>query len=708
MSIRLMTVAIRQEQDVVTARQRARQIAALLGFESQDQARIATAVSEIARNAFRYAAGGEVEFSVEGERAPQLLAIEVRDKGRGIAELESILAGRYRSETGMGLGITGARRLMDRCLIRSTSRGTSVLMQKVLPDGVPLVQAGTVARLTKELVSATPSTPLDEVLQQNRELIRTMDELRERQDEVLRINRELEDTNRGVVALYAELEERADFLRRADEMKSRFLSNMSHEFRTPLNSIRALTRLLLERSDGPLTGEQEVQLQFVAKATEQLSELVEDLLDLAKIEAGKLEVHPAEFSVPDLFSALRGMLRPLLVSDKVALRFDVDEDLPALYTDENKISQILRNFISNAIKFTERGEIRTAVDLEPGGEHVVFSVADTGIGIPEEEHERIFEEFTQVRNPLQTRVRGTGLGLPLCRRLATLLGGTIWLKSRLGEGSTFFLRLPLQYVKPPEHVPARRVESEQVRIPVLVVEDRPEGQLVYEKFLRGTAYVPIQARTLRQAKDAFARDKPAAVVLDIMLGNESSWRWLGDLKGAPESSGVPVIVASDVDDPAKGYALGADLYLPKPVERGTLLDALDRLTRARILIIDDDPAARYAIRKLCDPGPYHVVEAADAREGLKAASTTRPELIVLDLNLPDLRGEEVLRRLHDDAGTQSIPVIVATSEDITDEKRERLGAGGAAAVFAKKDLDRDAFTRVLASVLPNPSPATPS
>jgi signal transduction histidine kinase len=305
MSIRLMTVAIRQEQDVVTARQRARQIAALLGFESQDQARIATAVSEIARNAFRYAAGGEVDFAVEGERAPQLLSIDVRDKGRGIAELESILAGRYRSETGMGLGIIGARRLMDRCLIRSSPRGTSVLMHKVLPDSAPLVQADTVARLTRELVSATPSTPLDEVRQQNRELIRAMDELRERQDEVLRINRELEDTNRGVVALYAELEERADFLRRADEMKSRFLSNMSHEFRTPLNSIRALTRLLLERSDGPLSGEQEVQLQFVAKATEQLSELVEDLLDLAKIEAGKVDVRPVEFSVGELFSALQ-------------------------------------------------------------------------------------------------------------------------------------------------------------------------------------------------------------------------------------------------------------------------------------------------------------------------------------------------------------------------------------------------------------------
>ena len=410
--MRLMTVAVHHEQEVVGARQRARQLSALLGFEAQDQARIATAVSEIVRNAFRYAGGGEVEFSIEGERAPQLLAIHVSDQGRGIAELDSILAGRYRSATGMGLGISGARRLMDHFSIHSGASGTGVLMKKVLPDGAPFVGREQVARIARELTTAAPSTALDEVLQQNRELIRTLAELRERQDEVLSVNRELEDTNRGVVALYAELEERADFLRRADETKSRFLSNMSHEFRTPLNSIRALTRLLLERSDGPVNAEQERQLNFVAKATEQLTELVEDLLDLAKIEAGKVEVRPAEFSVEELFSALRGMLRPLLVSDKVALRFEAAPGMAPLYSDENKISQILRNLISNALKFTERGEIRVSAELE-GSAWIAFTVADTGIGIAEEDHERIFEEFAQVRNPLQAKVKGTGLGLPL-------------------------------------------------------------------------------------------------------------------------------------------------------------------------------------------------------------------------------------------------------------------------------------------------------
>jgi len=696
MTVRLLTIAIRNEQDVVGARQRARQISALIGFEAQDQARIATAVSEIARNAFRYAAGGKIEFGVEGERAPQLLVISVQDSGPGIADLDAILSGRYRSATGMGLGIMGARRLMDHCVVKSVPGGTSVVMKKVLPAAAALIGAEEVRRVAKALTTATPSTPLEEVQQQNLELIRTLGELRERQEEILSVNRELEDTNRGVVALYAELEERADFLRRADETKSRFLSNMSHEFRTPLNSIRALTGILLARSDGPLAEEQEVQLQFIRKGAEELAELVDDLLDLAKIEAGKIEVRPAEFSVQDLFSALRGMLRPLLVSDRVALSFEADPDLPRLHTDEGKVSQILRNFISNALKFTEQGEIRVSARLLDDTDEVVFAVADTGIGIAKEDRELVFEEFEQIRSALQSRVKGTGLGLPLCRRLATLLGGTIELQSELGEGSTFSVRLPLRYGKlvPEAPIPDEQLRFEPSRLPVLIVEDEPETQLYYEKILRGTAYAAVQARTLWQATDALARARPAAIILDIRVGAEESWRWLGDLKSASRPA-PPVIVATSVADPRKGFALGADAYLEKPISRTALMEALNRLTGAKILVIDDDPAARYAIRKFCGEGGFQVLEAADAREGLRAATAMSPKLIVLDLNLPDRRGEEVLRQLATDEATQFIPVVVATSEELSPKRRDDLRSS-AAAVFSKRDLDRETFGRLLA------------
>jgi len=356
MSKALLTVAIKFEQDVVVARQRARQIAGLLGFDGQDQTRIATAVSEIARNAFRYASAGKVEFALEGESLPQVLHVRVTDKGPGIRDVALVLSGRYRSTTGMGIGLIGAHRLMDRVEVKTApGEGTDVSLRKILPARTPLVTTTTVGRIVQELTSRPPVGPNEELQQQNQELLRALSDLRERQDELQRLNRELEDTNRGVVALYAELDEKADHLRRADDMKSKFLSNMSHEFRTPLNSIRALSRLLADHTDGELNGEQAKQVGFIAKAAEDLTELVNDLLDLAKIEAGKTEVRPVEFSVANLFSALRGMLRPLLISEDVKLVFD---DVPAtlvMYNDEGKVSQILLNFISKAIKFKEKG-----------------------------------------------------------------------------------------------------------------------------------------------------------------------------------------------------------------------------------------------------------------------------------------------------------------------------------------------------------------
>ncbi len=258
-----------------------------------------------------------------------MLTIQVTDSGPGIADLEAILTGRYRSATGMGLGIVGARRLMDQCTVQSAPGGTTVMLKKLLPDGAPLVVAADVGRLTPDAgrrgARFRRSTRCSSRIASS--CARSTSCASARRSSSVSTS-ELEDTNRGVVALYAELEERADFLRRADETKSRFLSSMSHEFRTPLNSIRALTGLLLARSDGPLTPEQEIQVEFVSKAVTDLTELVDDLLDLAKIEAGKIEVRPVEFAVEDLFSALRGMLRPLLVSDSVLLRFENAPELP--------------------------------------------------------------------------------------------------------------------------------------------------------------------------------------------------------------------------------------------------------------------------------------------------------------------------------------------------------------------------------------------
>jgi signal transduction histidine kinase/DNA-binding response OmpR family regulator len=694
----LLTVVIRYEQDVVVARQRARQIAALLGFDGQDQTRIATAVSEIARNAYRYAQGGRVEFALEGVSSPQLLLVRIQDQGPGIANLAHIMSGEYQSSTGMGLGILGAHRLMDQVDIKSApGSGTDVLLKKILPARAPLVTATGLGQLIKELTSKPPVGALEEIQEQNQELMRTLSELRERQVELLHLNRELEDTNRGVVALYAELDEKADHLRRADEMKSRFLSNMSHEFRTPLNSIQALSRLLLERADGELTAEQAKQVNFISKAANDLTALVDDLLDLAKIEAGKIEVRPIEFNVANLFSALRGMLRPLLAGDSVKLIFD-EPDIPLeLFNDEGKVSQILRNFISNAIKFTERGEVRVSATLTADHRSVCFAVADTGIGISPEYQESIFEEFTQVPNPLQSKVKGTGLGLPLCRRLARLVGGEVGVTSDVGVGSVFSATLPVHFEE--AGVPAAACVELQLNaglVPVLIVDDEAELRHITEKYLRGSRYQPFGARNLREARELLQRVRPQAIVLDIMLRGEDSWRWLNELKSTPATAGIPIIVVTTVEDERKGLALGADAYCVKPITAEQLRSQLDNLIARRVLVIDDDPAARYLMQKLLADERVCVIEARDGRSGLAAARLSKPSLIFLDLNLPDLGGEDVLEALRMDADLQEVPVTIVTSALVPRDQRERLGRH-AQAVLQKSELNGDRTRSILAS-----------
>ena len=258
---------------------------------------------------------------------------------------------------------------------------------------------------------------------------------------------ELEETNRGVLALYAELDAQAEALREATELKSRFLAYMSHEFRTPIGSIRSISRLLMDRVDGPLTSEQERQVRFIQDTSAEFDEMVNDLLDLAKVEAGRVTISPAWFELVDLFSALRGMFKPVLTSPDVVLVFEEPDGVPALFNDDRKLAQILRNFISNALKFTTRGEVRVAARGNGDGT-VTFSVADTGIGIAPEFHHAIFQDFIQVDSPVQKRLRGTGLGLSLSKRLAELLGGTVSLQSELGQGSTFSVTLPARLVDP--------------------------------------------------------------------------------------------------------------------------------------------------------------------------------------------------------------------------------------------------------------------
>jgi signal transduction histidine kinase/CheY-like chemotaxis protein len=565
----IVTVPIENEADVVTVRQRAHRLAELLGFERQDQTRIATAVSELARNAFSYAGGGRAEFILDPAPSPQAFHVRISDKGPGIADVQTILDGQYRSKSGMGLGILGARRLMDHFKIASEAgKGTTVEIGHDLSQRAPPVTRGKLSEISATLQKDSSSDPLEVLRQQNRELMQSLEEIRRKDEESKQLDQELSDTNRGVVALYAELDERAEQLRHASELKTKFLSNMSHEFRTPLNSVLALSRLLLDRIDGDLTPEQERQVGYIRRSAEGLLELVNDLLDLAKVEAGKVDVKPSAFTIGELFGGLRGSLRPLLNSQAVELIFDIPDKVPNLFTDEAKVTQILRNLISNALKFTEEGEVRVTASFDADTGRVNLSVRDTGIGIAPQDHARIFDEFSQVDTKIQKRVKGTGLGLSLSRSLAELLGGELNLESVLGQGSVFTLSIP------------------------------PE---------RG--------------------------------------------------------------DPSRAQRSADNV-------------------RKRVLLIDDDETFRYVMRQIISNEPrYEFIEAVDGDIGLKAAREQRPDVIILDLQMPTMDGFTVLQELNADSRTSVTPVIVSTSMNVNAELKARLPAG--TRVISKNTISRE-------------------
>ncbi len=484
-----------------------------------------------------------MEFALALNTCPQFLVVRVSDKGPGMRDVQAILAGDYSSPSGLGLGLAGTRRLMDAFEIESSPDGTIVRFGKSLPASHKLLKVQDIRHLVARLAAHRPAGVPEEVQRQNRELLETLESLRNReielerrQSELERLNAELDETNRGVVALYAELDEKALALRRADELKTRFLSHVSHEFRTPLNSILALGQLLLRRADGDLTSEQERQVTYMRKAAEDLIEMVNDLLDLAKVDAGKTEVHRSRIEMAQFLGTLRGIMRPL-VSEPVTLVFDELPEGLAIFSDESKLAQILRNLLSNALKFTERGSVRVSCRALEGN-RIAITVADTGIGIAPEDCETIFSEFTQLANPLQRKVKGTGLGLPLSRRLATLLGGTLEVSSQVGGGSTFRLKLPVgapmdESASPPPLEPSDAV---------LIIDDEEMARYLARQIFRGSHRRILEAANGAEGAGLARFERPALIVLDLIMPGRNGFDVLDELKSDPATRDIPVVV----------------------------------------------------------------------------------------------------------------------------------------------------------------------
>ena len=440
----IYSMELRQEIDVFVARQAGRDVASAIGLEGQDLVRVATALSEISRDVIA-AGGGRATFGVP---SPGLLSIEV---------VTSRPAPQLADDPG-GPGVGAAARLVDAVTVQAdASGGTMIRIDKRVAKAVVLGGPARVA-LGKRVSANAVRSPLDELRTQNRELIVALEEAQARRADLANVNRELEETNRGVmalyeelseeleatnkgvVALYAEIDDKSRQLREASEAKTRFLRNISHELRTPGNSVLGLARLLLHAEAEPLTDEQRHQVEFIEASALDLVRMVNELLDLARAESGHIEPSLGDVDLQRLFRELEGTTAPLVTRPEVALVVEDAGPVGVIRSDPTLLAHVLRNLLSNAVKFTEVGEVR--MSAVRAGPVVRITVRDTGIGIGPEDQQQVFEEFFQVRTPFQSAAKGSGLGLPFAHRIANILGGDLTLSSVLGEGSTFTMELP--------------------------------------------------------------------------------------------------------------------------------------------------------------------------------------------------------------------------------------------------------------------------
>jgi signal transduction histidine kinase/DNA-binding response OmpR family regulator len=486
----------------------------------------------------------------------------------------------------------------------------------------------------------------------------------------------------------------------ANRAKSQFLANMSHELRTPLNAIIGYSEMLQEQALDSGQDESIPDLQKIHSAGRHLQSLIDHILDLSKIEAGKLELFLETFDVGDVIRDVLTTIGPLVERNGNTLQANYP-NLGVIRADMTRLRQILFNLLSNACKFTERGSVRLEAfrSATGGTEWIHFRVTDTGIGMTPEQSSRLFQEFTQVDASTTRKYGGTGLGLAISRRFSEMMGGEISVESALGEGSTFTVRIPVGLSaadddagpaeKPGEHETA----SSAVQNTVLVIDDDPVVHDLMARFLAKDGVRVVVASTGEEGLALARRLHPAAITLDVMMPGMDGWTVLATLKADPQLSSIPVVMVTMTDDRRTGYALGASDYLTKPIEPGRLSAALRRQLgdagpTASVLVVDDDPAVRRLTHQVLQREGWTVLEAENGRVGLRRVAERLPALIILDLLMPDMDGFEFLDELRQTNVAPAIPIIVVTAKDLTAADRQSLN-GSVGRVLDKSTWNRE-------------------
>jgi signal transduction histidine kinase/DNA-binding response OmpR family regulator len=551
------------------------------------------------------------------------------------------------------------------------------LLSRRLTRPIAALVEGTRAVASGDLNVTIPVTSRDEVGLLARSFNQMTSELAVARERLESWNQTLERTveqrTAELAAATSEAQDARAAAEQANRLKSQFLANMSHELRTPLNSIINFTRILSAGIRGPVNEGQLDYLNRVWQSGQHLLGLINDILDLSKIEAGRMELYKEPLQIGELVQSVMSTAIGLTKEKLIDMRMEIEPDLPPVEADHTRIRQVLLNLLSNAAKFTEEGSITIRVRRE--GDELIVQVSDTGIGIAPEHLRSIFEEFRQAESSSNRRYEGTGLGLAICRRFVELHQGRIWAESTPGIGSTFSFSLPITITSAPIEPALVVTTPTHPGTVVLVIDDDPAVGEIVTSYLGRDEYAVHGITDSRHALNVVRELKPAAIILDVMMPYRDGWEVLADLKTDPELRMVPVILYTIVEEQKLGFYLGASAYLTKPIDEEELRSTVGRLVSndSTVLVIDDDPnAIEIVTRQLEHVGSYKVISAHGGQAGLDRVAESRPDLIILDLMMPEIDGFTVIERLDQNPTTSTIPVIVLTAKDLTIHERDFL------------------------------------
>jgi signal transduction histidine kinase/CheY-like chemotaxis protein len=459
---------------------------------------------------------------------------------------------------------------------------------------------------------------------------------------------------------------------RASQAKSDFLASMSHELRTPLNAIIGYSEILLEDSDDLVRPELRPDLEKIRGAGKHLLDLINDILDLSKIEAGKMDLFLESIDVAGLLTDVRATVQPLMAKNGNMFEVHCGPDLGTARLDQTKVRQILLNLLSNAAKFTKQGRIMLTARRSTRGDDdcLEFEVSDTGIGMTAEQMAKLYSAFSQADASTTRNYGGTGLGLAITKHFCLMLGGDVLVRSELGEGSTFVVTLPAVYPVADETRPPERAEGTAGT--VLVIDDERTTHNLLERELGARGYRVVHAAGGREGLRLAREVRPDAITLDIIMPELDGWAVLRELKADTDLRSIPVVLVTILGDREMGYALGAADYLTKPIDPDALLGALGRFHAGDgeipVMVVDDDPMTREMLRRILSKRGWSVTEAADGSDALSGLGRTRPAVVLLDLMMPGMDGFEVLDAMRREATWRDIPVVVVTAKDLTAEE----------------------------------------